>query len=77
MCKFSCCKKNEKHIFGFEADEEIHMGILDVLFQSLNVEATIVSQASSQPFSNIGPKFEDVAPKQMHKLVAIDLCDFK
>ena len=44
---FMLQKKNERYIFGFEAHEQIHMGILDVLFHSLNVEATNLSQTAS------------------------------
>ena len=44
---FHVAKKNERYIFGFEAHEQIHMGILDVLFHSLNVEATNLSQTAS------------------------------
>ena len=29
---FHATKENERHIFGFEADEEIHMELLDALF---------------------------------------------
>ena len=53
------------------------MGLLDALFQSLHVEATNVSQTPSKPSSSIGPNFEDVAPKQGHKFVAIDLSNSK
>ena len=72
---FHAAKKSERYIFGFEADEEIHMGLLDALFQSLNVEAANVFQAPSEPSSSIGPNFEDVAPKKGRKFVAIDLSD--
>ena len=74
---FYAAKESERYIFGFEADEEIHMGLLDALFQSLNVKATNVFQAPLDPSSNIGPNFEDVAPKQGCKFVAIDLSNFE
>ena len=38
---FHAAKESEGHIFGFEADEEIHMELLDALLQSLNVEASM------------------------------------
>ena len=72
---FHAAKESERHIFGFEADEEIHMGLLDALLHSLNVEASNVFQAPSEPSSSIGPNFEDVAPKQGRKFVAIDVSD--
>jgi hypothetical protein len=53
------------------------MGLLDVFFQSLSVEAANVSQAPSEPSSSIGPIFEDTAPKQGCKFVAIDLSNFE
>ena len=53
------------------------MGLLDVLFQSLNFKATYVSQTPLEPSSSIGPNFEDVAPKQGCKFVAINLSDFE
>ena len=72
---FHATKECERHNFCFEVDEEIHMRLLDALFQSLNVEATNVSQAPSKLSSSIGPNFEDVAPKQGRKFVAIDLSE--
>ena len=64
-------KESERHIFGFEAYEGIHMGLLNALFQSLNVEAANASQAPSEPSSSIGPNFEDVAPKQGCKFIRL------
>lgn len=44
MCNAKEC---ERHIFGFEVDEKIHLELLDALFQIWNVEATNIPQAPS------------------------------